>query len=121
MVNPKRKIVARRSARGDDGSAFFPDPGEGPAVAPDALAEELAEEFLASALSGQEQAADYYDRIVEEEEGGPFVPSSERREFSRANQLGDDRDSADFYEAEAFPMGSPGIAIDPPDDSEDDD
>ncbi len=112
MVNPKRKIVARRSVRGDDGTAFFPDPASGPALAPDAFAEELAEEFLASALSGQEQTPDFYDRIVEEEEGGPFIPSSERRELSRPGDASTDV-SNDDYEQEAFPTLGAGLAVDP--------
>jgi hypothetical protein len=41
-----------QSSRHDDGNAFFPDPGEGPARAPDDLAESLAEEFLEAATTG---------------------------------------------------------------------
>jgi hypothetical protein len=95
-----REARRKRLVRSDDGTAFFPDPGQGPAVAPDDLAEELAEEFLASALAGHGQAADAYDQIVDEEEGGPFITSPDRREFARGG------DEDDECEAEAFPTSS---------------
>ncbi len=97
MGNRRHRWTARRDA----GDAFFPEPGEGPVFAPDDLAEELAEEFLASALTGQYQAADAHDQIVDEEDGGPFIPSSERREFARGGEVVDAE-----YELEAFPTSS---------------
>lgn len=70
--NPRRPYPARHE-RPDGGDAFMVDPGQGPAVAPDDLAELAAEEFLASALSGEEVAYDDRDRVEPEEYGGPFV------------------------------------------------
>ena len=67
--------------RRDDADAFFPDPGAGPALAPDDLAEELAEEFLASATMAQGQGEDGHEQYVDEEIGGPFVQSG-GREFA---------------------------------------
>jgi hypothetical protein len=68
-------------ARGDR-TAFIPDPDDGPAVAPDDLAEELAEDFIASATSGEEIADERPDEVEPEEQGGPFVPSSANEEFA---------------------------------------
>lgn len=97
-MSNKRWQPAARIGRSDDGSAFFPDPGAGPARIADSLAEELAEEFLTSALTGQEQAPDSHDQVYEEEEGGPFIVSSSRREFAKGEDADDD------YEREAFPV-----------------
>lgn len=59
----------------------------------DDLAEGLAEDFLASATSGEEQGEISHERIVEEEEGGPFVPSSAKKEFARGVDASNPRDS----------------------------
>jgi hypothetical protein len=42
----------------------------------DPLAEELAGEFVASATSGHDDAQALLDRMLPEEEGGPFVETS---------------------------------------------
>jgi hypothetical protein len=58
----------------DDGRAFLPDPREGfGGRVSDDLAEMLAEEFVASATSGEEASADARDESFIEEVGGPFV------------------------------------------------
>ncbi len=59
--------------RSDDGSAFIADPGSGPARTNDDLAESLAEEFVASALSGEEVAFGDRDQTAPEEYGGPYL------------------------------------------------
>lgn len=89
--------------RRDSGDAFFPDPGEGPAVISDDLAEELAEEFLSSATTGQEQGEEGHEQFVDEEIGGPFVLSSSAREF------GQDFDESNIpgAEREAYPTAGP--------------
>lgn len=89
--------------RRDGADAFFPDPGEGPALAPDDLAEELAEEFLTSATTGHEQGGSVYDQVVDEENGGPFVMSSKRKEFAH----GFDESNIKGAEPEAFPTVGP--------------
>lgn len=62
---------ARSSAnRPDDGEAFVPERG-GPLTADDA--ESFAEEYVASATTGQSIVEDARDEIAEEEVGGPFV------------------------------------------------
>ncbi len=106
MPKSRRSHPLKAPRRSDAADAFFPDPGGGPIVAPDAFAEELAEEFLASATTGQEQAPDAYDQVVEEEAGGPFVPSSRRKEFARGRKGQPD------FEMEAFPTPSAAVVID---------
>lgn len=87
-----------RHQRKDDGNAFIHDPGSGPAHTRDRLAEELAEEFLASATSGEEQAEDALNADVEEELGGPFVMTAPGTEIGT-----DDDPELDGTEREAEP------------------
>ncbi len=92
-----------------DGDAFFPDPFDGPALAPDDFAEEMAEGYLSAAISGQGQTADAHDVVFEEEQGGPFVITSKRHEFSR------DEPGFEDGAPEAFPTSSAQPFMDPPD------
>jgi hypothetical protein len=93
---------ARRRDRPDRGDAFIPDPsGGGPARAHDPLAEELAEEYLQSATTGEEAAPERLDATVAEEEGGPFVVSPASNEFA------EDADLSNPPDAEAEPLPSP--------------
>lgn len=85
--------------RMDDGEAFLPDPqAGGPARSRDDLAEMMAEDFVASASSGEEQGENERDRIVAEELGGPFVQSTAEEE------LADDVDGNNPVDAEAEPF-----------------
>jgi hypothetical protein len=59
--------------RRDDGTAFLRDFGSGPARARDELAESLAEEYIASAISGEEVAFADRDETAAEEVGGPYI------------------------------------------------
>ncbi|MCA9592286.1 MAG: hypothetical protein KC776_03220 [Myxococcales bacterium] len=59
--------------RKDGGHAFIRDPEGGAAHSRDALAEGLAETFLESATSGEEQAEEVMNELVSEELGGPFL------------------------------------------------
>ena len=68
--------------RPDNGDAFIPDPGSGPAVTRDSLAEFVAEEFLASATAGNEMMEDDRDQFRAEELGGPFIQSGAEDEFA---------------------------------------
>ena len=72
-----------RVGRPDDGNAFLPDPDGGPAHVSDDLAEELAEDFLKSATSGEYVSEDAFDQEVPEESGGPFVIHPARYEFAQ--------------------------------------
>jgi hypothetical protein len=87
MTTKKNHVPHKPSAhahrRPDDGNAFIPDPGTGPARSRDDLATELAEEFLASAISGDDVAQDEMNQEVPEEEGGPFVTSTGKQEFAK--------------------------------------
>jgi hypothetical protein len=83
MNRPSRKKPhADHKGRSDDADAFFPDPGGGPARVPDDLAEALAEGYVASATSAEDQGGDGHEQAVEEEIGGPFVPSTAGKEFA---------------------------------------
>ncbi len=89
-----------RKPRVDGADAFFPDPAGGRAHTIDALAEELAEEFIASATSGEGQNEAGHEEIVSEEIGGPFVPSTGKVEFAR----GTDASNPKGATREPFPM-----------------
>lgn len=76
---PSRKIRPER--RSDPGGAFFPEPDNGPVVANDALAENMGQEFLTSATSGEEATPDDHDAVQPEEEGGPFIETTADEEL----------------------------------------
>lgn len=48
----------------------------------DGLAEQLGETFVQTATSGEDCAEDVSDEIVTEEQGGPFVESTDVEEFA---------------------------------------
>jgi hypothetical protein len=102
------------SGRSDSGDAFFPDPGGGPIRLSDDLAEELAEEFLASATTGQEQGEEGHEQFVEEEIGGPFVTTSSSTEFAH----GFDASNIPGTRPEAYPTSSAARAADDDDSDE---
>src|SRR3954471_16589676 len=83
MMKVRKMTRPARSRREDHADAFLPDPDGGPAHTNDDLAEELAEEFLKSATSGEYVGEDELDQEVPEESGGPFIISSGRDEFAR--------------------------------------
>jgi len=79
-MKARKQTKRKRSRRADDADAFLPDPDGGPAQASDDLAQELAEEFLMSATSGEYVGEEELDQEVPEESGGPFVISTGRSE-----------------------------------------
>ena len=83
MKNERKQPRGKRRRRTDDADAFLPDPDGGPVHASDDLAEELAEEFLMSATSGEYVGEEVLNQEVPEESGGPFVIHSARSEFAR--------------------------------------
>jgi hypothetical protein len=102
--------AARRHQRSDDGNAFIPDPGDGPAHTRDDLAESLAEEYLRGATSGGEAVAEEQnDEVVPEELGGPFVETSAREEFADGT---DESNPADAERA-ALPLTGPSLIAAP--------
>ena len=70
--NPTRPPQVREVERSDSGDAFFPDPEDGPALAPDDLAETLAEDYLQSATSGSDVDDEVLNQVVPEEIGRPL-------------------------------------------------
>jgi len=102
MMKVRNKTRRARTRRDDHADAFLPDPDGGPARTSDDLAEELAEEFLKSATSGEYVSEDELDQEVPEESGGPFVIHSARSEFGRGV---DESNPADAHrEAVPSPM-----------------
>jgi hypothetical protein len=107
----ERLPVARRVERSDSGDAFFPDPqGNGPARAPDDLAETLAEDYLASATTGGNVDDEVLNQVVPEEIGGPFVETSSSEEFAD----GIDESNPEDATVEARPMAVSGVVERPP-------
>jgi hypothetical protein len=87
--------------RSDDGNAFIPDPGEGPAHAPDELAEVLAEDFLEAATGGNAVYEEEVDAPTTEEIGGPFVVTRPSEEFAT------DIDESNPVSADREPLPKP--------------
>jgi len=92
-----RPAAPKRRERSDDGNAFIPDPGDGPARAPDDLSEMLAEEYV-EAATGEEPAEERLDGSVPEDIGGPFI------ETSAAEELADDTDETNPADATREPL-----------------
>jgi hypothetical protein len=86
----------KRQGRRDSGDAFL---REGAHHTRDDLAEGLAEDFIASATTGEEQGEESHEAIAPEEEGGPFVPSRGKVEFARGTDASNPRGA----EREPFP------------------
>ena len=78
----KQAEPVRKKRREDSADAFIRDPEGGPARGPDPFSEELAEDFLRSATSGEEEGAEAHEREVDEEIGGPFVTTEGATEFA---------------------------------------
>lgn len=114
-MNEKKAAVPRRDATGhlnpqyakdllekskefqskDDDRAFL----GGKSRAHDSLAENLGEEFVASATSGEETGEEDLNAVVAEENGGPFVVTS------AGEEMADDVDGSNPEDAtrEPFP------------------
>lgn len=95
--------------RADTADAFMPDPEDGPAVINDDLAENLAEEFLQAATSGEDVGDEASDGMVAEEIGGPFVETTAAEEFAP----GTDASNPDDATAEPMPLAVSGLAQGP--------
>src|SRR6185295_1532273 len=99
----------RRPERSDDGDAFIPDPGEGPARTRDDLAEILAEDFVEAATRGNEVLEDDLDRTLPDEVGGPFVLTDEDQELAD----GEDESNPADAEVEPLPRANAGLVQKP--------
>ena len=90
------EIDEQRESAGRQEPAFLSDG----AFAEDDLAEELGEEFVMTATSGEQAAEDLRNQDVPEEVGGPFVETSGSTEFV----YGSDPSNPQDAEPSAFPM-----------------
>jgi hypothetical protein len=81
-VRRPKRAVTRALRRRDDADAFLRIRRDGKTRTKDDFAEELAEDFVGSATSGEEQALEARDSVIEEESGGPFVTTPAKREFA---------------------------------------
>jgi hypothetical protein len=98
VERPRRDVEIERVMRADSADAFIRNPDDGEMNVEDDLAESLAEEFVHSATSGENQAEEALDQIVPEEIGGPFVETSADEEFA------DDVDDSNPSDAEPEPL-----------------
>jgi hypothetical protein len=97
-----RPVVSIRHGRPDDADAFLRVRGDDPSNTKDDFAEELAEDFVGSATSGEEQGLETRDSILDEEVGGPFVTTPAKREFAE----GIDASNPEDAEREPFPSAT---------------
>ena len=89
------EIDEQRENAGRPEPAFLSDG----AYAEDDLAEEMGEEFVMTATSGEQAAEDFRNQDVPEELGGPFVETSARTEFAYGADPSNPKDA----EPAAFP------------------
>ena len=89
----------KRHGRRDSGDAFIREGREGAHHTHDDLAEGLAEDFIASATTGEEQGELSHEAIAPEEDGGPFIQTRGKVEFARGIDASNPRGA----EREAFP------------------
>jgi hypothetical protein len=71
-------LLSQSEKQTDDDRAFL----GGKARSSDDLAEELGEQFVGAATSGEDSREDSFNEDVPEERGGPFVPSTGGAEFA---------------------------------------
>jgi hypothetical protein len=83
LARPRRTLLLPKShrRRSDDADAFLRVRRDG-GLTKDDLAEELGEDFVGSATSGEEQGLKVRDTVLDEESGGPFVTTPAKREFA---------------------------------------
>jgi hypothetical protein len=95
----ERKLRASSQSSRDDGQAFL----TGFRTA-EPLAEELGQAFLESATSGEESEAERRERILPEDDGGPFVRTRASQEFAY------DFDESNIAEATREPLPKTSLA-----------
>jgi hypothetical protein len=81
-LDPKyaKTLRAKSGARDDEASSAFI---HNKARTKDDLAEQLAEEWVETATSGEDESQDVLGQVVSEETGGPFVTTTGREEFAK--------------------------------------
>jgi len=95
----ERKLRASSRPPRDDGTAFLTG-----FHTSEPLAEELGEAFLLSATSGEESEAERRERILPEEDGGPFVRTRASQEYAY------DFDESNIAEATREPLPKTSLA-----------
>src|SRR5713226_8724453 len=93
-LRPRVRVAAQRPDVTHEKALLRDDLGkeEGPARERE-HAEELGEEFVESATSGEQAAQDIRDEEVPEESGGPFVETSGRSEFAHGTDASNPKDA----------------------------
>jgi hypothetical protein len=78
-IEPKygAELLARSGRPDDEGQSFLSGPRSG-----DDLAEELGEEFVETATTGEYEGEASLNQVVDEETGGPFIQTSGATEFA---------------------------------------
>ena len=105
----ERRVQQQARGRSDDGRAFIPDPQDGPARSSDDLAEQMAEEFVKAATTGEDPAEDLLDATVPEEIGGPFVVTTASQEMA----ISPDESNPLDAKREPMPRAVSGLVINP--------
>jgi hypothetical protein len=95
----ERKLRSTARPRDDDEQAFLTGFNSR-----EPLAAELGEAFLESATSGEESEPERRDRILTEEEGGPFIRTRASQEFAY------DVDESNIAEATREPLPKTSMA-----------
>ncbi|WP_437670705.1 hypothetical protein [Sorangium sp. So ce131] len=95
------KDARERAESSDDRDAFIPAPKDGPVEVVDEFAEQIAEQYLASATSGKgDLTEDYEDELDPEEIGGPFIITTAEQEIAYSRDSMNPEDA----EVEPFPL-----------------
>ena len=71
-------LLSQSERQKDDDRAFL----GGKLRSKDDLAEQLGEQFVGAATSGEDEREESFNEVVPEERGGPFVPSTAGTEFA---------------------------------------
>jgi hypothetical protein len=70
--DPTIRAVRKQAHRPDTADAFLPDPEDGVYITADD-AESFAEEFIATATTGEYVEMDALDEVSDDEDGGPYL------------------------------------------------
>ena len=74
--DPTVRALRRQARRTDTADAFLPDPEDGTMIEADD-AESFAEEFIATATTGESVEMDALDEVSPDEDGGPYLELSD--------------------------------------------
>jgi hypothetical protein len=83
-ADPTIRALRKQSRRKDDADAFVLDPIESGMRIKVDDAESVAEEFIATATTGESVEMDAQDEVIDEEDGGPFVEIESEVELAEA-------------------------------------